>query len=648
MNIPEAVSSTDRQTVYRQYLQNLEDKDRLHTISLNARNLFEFNGMTPHIDPAAQLDIKETFSDESQLKANLIRDLQKDNFTDAVNANLIVNRAELEDLLRFITQTLPAIKKYLKLKYSKGINVDEFFYEINAFDENKNNIPRNPAQPPAGGGGPPPGPSGGPPPPRPPSGGPPPGPSGGPPPSGRPPKRPRGGNGDAEGKDDDDNLPPPGGIGSRFIDRNAQLRQLQEEINNFNINADQYNRTFKDEKFRKSRLTRDEKAAKTIQSSKDKRKALIDEKRSQAQSEPPQRVSKRKRDSQRDGFQKQQKLNPATPTPTPRPTPPPTPTPPPPPPPTPQRIPKRKRDSKRDGFQKQQKLNPPAPTAPTSSSTQPPPTQLRTKLENLSMSQLREIATPFGIKSNKKQTLIDGMLQVIDPADISKALQKDNTAQTATRSIPKPKAKKATKSDTKATRSSTRTRKTPKKYDPVLGKGLIRRMKGAGLYSHNLSNLQDIKPNQKYTQFGSKFINTENLFHKNILSLHHPSGGNFIKYPAKRLSLNMVNVFESMLNGNQPSYEAMENLKIDEKEYLYQLLCDCNLKNKYAVPAPQKDAQQKEFDRFDFLIGQIKAGNNSTIEINELKQLLMKFSNKKLLPTTEVNEILSELLYLGY
>ena len=93
MNIPEAVSSTDRQTVYRQYLQNLEDKDRLHTISLNARNLFEFNGMTPHIDPAAQLYIKETFSDESQLKANLIRDLQKDNFTDAVNANLIVNRA---------------------------------------------------------------------------------------------------------------------------------------------------------------------------------------------------------------------------------------------------------------------------------------------------------------------------------------------------------------------------------------------------------------------------------------------------------------------------------------------------------------------------------------------------------------------------
>ena len=52
------------------------------------------------------------------LSGKVLEDLQKDNFTDAVNANLIVNRAELEDLLRFITQTLPAIKKYLKLLYN--------------------------------------------------------------------------------------------------------------------------------------------------------------------------------------------------------------------------------------------------------------------------------------------------------------------------------------------------------------------------------------------------------------------------------------------------------------------------------------------------------------------------------------------------
>ena len=57
---------------------------------------------------------------------------------------------------------------------------------------------------------------------------------------------------------------------------------------------------------------------------------------------------------------------------------------------------------------------------------------------------------------------------------------------------------------------------------------------------------------------------------------------------------------------------------------------------------------QKELNRFDFLIGQVKAGQNSPVEINELKQLLMKFSNKQLLPKSEVNNILAELLYLGY
>ena len=95
MNIPEAVSVKDNQKFRNQYLQNLDDKDRLHTLSLNARNLFKFNGMTPHIDPASQLTIKETFSNINQLKSNLIRDLQKDNFTDAENALQIVNGNEV-------------------------------------------------------------------------------------------------------------------------------------------------------------------------------------------------------------------------------------------------------------------------------------------------------------------------------------------------------------------------------------------------------------------------------------------------------------------------------------------------------------------------------------------------------------------------
>ena len=141
MNIPEAISVKDNQKFRNQYLQNLDDKDRLHTLSLNARNLYKFNGMTPHIDPASQLTIKETFSNINQLKSNLIRDLQKDNFTDAENALLIVNRAETEKLLRYITQVLPSLKQSLKKKYSKGITEPEFFFEINMFKGNPIQFP---------------------------------------------------------------------------------------------------------------------------------------------------------------------------------------------------------------------------------------------------------------------------------------------------------------------------------------------------------------------------------------------------------------------------------------------------------------------------------------------------------------------------
>ena len=63
---------------------------------------------------------------------------------------------------------------------------------------------------------------------------------------------------------------------------------------------------------------------------------------------------------------------------------------------------------------------------------------------------------------------------------------------------------------------------------------------------------------------------------------------------------------------------------------------------------PSKNEDDKEFDRFEWCLGQIKAGNNNADVVKELKLKLMKYRNEKRLPRGQINDILYQLNDLGY
>jgi hypothetical protein len=48
------------------------------------------------------------------------------------------------------------------------------------------------------------------------------------------------------------------------------------------------------------------------------------------------------------------------------------------------------------------------------------------------------------------------------------------------------------------------------------------------------------------------------------------------------------------------------------------------------------------------LLGEIEAGNSNPVLVKELKVLLVKMSNKKMLPKAEVRSVLLDLTALGF
>ena len=103
-----------------------------------------------------------------------------------------------------------------------------------------------------------------------------------------------------------------------------------------------------------------------------------------------------------------------------------------------------------------------------------------------------------------------------------------------------------------------------------------------------------------------------------------------------------------MVVETSPNYEDIEKLSDDEKHYLNDLCNYVCLYNRFSLPTPSKDETSKQIDRLQILLGQLRAGNNNKAIVKEIKQLLLLLKSRRKLPLQEVNEIMSDLLYLEY
>lgn len=189
--------------------------------------------------------------------------------------------------------------------------------------------------------------------------------------------------------------------------------------------------------------------------------------------------------------------------------------------------------------------------------------------------------------------------------------------------------------------------------DDILGSGLKKRRgrpKGCGI-KKTFDDYKDpdagIKSKTPFISFGKHFINNNKL-QDGVISLRHKSGAGLPNFPSRKVSQNLSSIIKTIVGGGMPSYNDVDKLSDEEKNYLHQISKKSDLTQMLAIPTPSKDKMEKDFNQFEIMKGEIMAGNDSKDLIKKFKVLLLKLVNTGQLPKQQVQEIMTELLEMGY
>jgi len=150
-----------------------------------------------------------------------------------------------------------------------------------------------------------------------------------------------------------------------------------------------------------------------------------------------------------------------------------------------------------------------------------------------------------------------------------------------------------------------------------------------------------------YRDFGINKINHKKL-DDGILTLRRKSNTNIPDMPSKRISRKLQKIIKHISGGGVPDYNDLNSLDDNEKDYLHKLISKSNLNDRLSVPAPSKDQEEKDFHQFEVMKGEIMSGNDSRELVKKFKVLILKLSKQNVLPRNEVQELLEDLLSLGY
>jgi len=197
-----------------------------------------------------------------------------------------------------------------------------------------------------------------------------------------------------------------------------------------------------------------------------------------------------------------------------------------------------------------------------------------------------------------------------------------------------------------------------KSENKTIGNGLNAKMKGKGLvekpYRQSIAHLIDMEELGKverpkmYVPFGRYFINRNRLNQDGILSFRTPSGNVIPNLSTEKVSSSMAKVMKSLIGGGMPEFDNISGLNEDEKDKLFHICKTCKVDTPAVPKSFRKGVNEKEEDQFNILRGQIIAGNDSPVVAKEFKLLLLKLMNSGRIPKRQANEILQELLILGY
>jgi len=165
--------------------------------------------------------------------------------------------------------------------------------------------------------------------------------------------------------------------------------------------------------------------------------------------------------------------------------------------------------------------------------------------------------------------------------------------------------------------------------------------------------LKDIEPEKKVAgtgikklpanmiRFGSILINKKKLMYDNILSIAHLSGAKINLYKNKKISDVLCDLLLNIINDVTNNKLVIDTLKDDENLIYNSLLRYSNLHKKYNVPIERTINELK--NRFQLLEGEIISGNTNDDIMKELKGILRKMIDFKLISDGKAKKYIKEI-----
>jgi hypothetical protein len=170
--------------------------------------------------------------------------------------------------------------------------------------------------------------------------------------------------------------------------------------------------------------------------------------------------------------------------------------------------------------------------------------------------------------------------------------------------------------------------------------------RGRGFGIH-IDNSAGIKAGARYVPFGKYVIHNHKLL-DDIVSIRRPKGSSITGFPTHRQSTKVGHIVRKIVAGGHPTFDELNELGEDDKNYLHKLVKSANIGDKISVPSPNRDQMDTDCNTFNIMKGEIMSGNDSVEYIKKFKILLVKMTNNGLIPRSQSQDILMELVSMGF
>ena len=179
------------------------------------------------------------------------------------------------------------------------------------------------------------------------------------------------------------------------------------------------------------------------------------------------------------------------------------------------------------------------------------------------------------------------------------------------------------------------------------GRGIKPRKYTSQVLPTDVDYNKGIKATAKFVPMGRHLININQL-DKDIIAIKRKKGSVINTLPSQRVTRKLGGVIRKIIGGSLPTFDELNDLDDEEKLYLSKVASETQIGGKLSIPTPKKTSEEQDINQFEILRGQILAGQDNPDVVRQFKSIILKLSNKNLIPKAQVRDLLLDLTTLGH